>query len=144
MIKQLVVFFVLILGPYPPLLAQSKTVTGTVTDSAYETPLPGGVNVLVQGTTNGTQTDFDGNYAIEASEGDVLVFSYLGMKSQTVTVSSSPTINIVLEEDASQLDEVVVTALGLSRKKKSLLAMPLPNCNLRKSIRLKIITSPTL
>ncbi|MFD0796251.1 SusC/RagA family TonB-linked outer membrane protein [Maribacter chungangensis] len=100
-------------------LAQNSTVSGTVTSSSDNMPLPG-VNVLVQGTTNGTQTDFDGNYTISASTGDVLVFSYLGMKQQTVTVGSSSTVNVIMEEDASQLDEVVVTALGLERQSKSL------------------------
>lgn len=109
---------VLVLGTYP-LLAQSKTLSGTVTDASDGSPLPG-VNVLVQGTTNGTQTDFDGNFTIDASEGDVLVFSYLGMSSQSATVGSSNTINISMMEDASQLDEVVVTALGIERQQKSL------------------------
>ena len=118
MAKKLLLFMMLILGTYP-LLAQSKTVSGTVTDASDGSPLPG-VNVLVQGTTNGTQTDFDGNYTIETSAGDVLVFSYLGMQSQNATVGSSNTINISLQEDASQLDEVVVTALGIKRKEKTL------------------------
>jgi len=117
MTKKLLVFLMLVFGTYP-LLAQDKTVTGTVTDSDGG-PLPG-VNVLVQGTTNGTQTDFDGNYAIEASEGDVLVFSYLGTRTQNITVGSANTINVNLEEDASQLDEVVVTALGIKRQEKTL------------------------
>ncbi len=99
--------------------AVQKTVTGNVTAASDGGPLPG-VSILEQGTTNGTQTDFDGNYTIEVSEGDVLVFSYLGMQTQTVTVGSSNTINVVLQEDASQLDEVVVTALGIERSKKSL------------------------
>ena len=118
MTKKLLLFFVLLMGAFP-LLAQTKTVTGTVTSTADGAPLPG-VNVLVQGTTNGTQTDFDGNYAIEASEGAVLVFSYIGTKSQSIAVGASNTVNVALEEDASQLDEVVVTALGLERQEKSL------------------------
>lgn len=118
MTKKLLLILVLVLGTYP-VLAQNKTVTGTVTASVDGTPLPG-VNVLVQGTTTGTQTDFDGNYSIEASNGDVLVFSYLGTKSQSVTVGASNTINVSLEEDASQLDEVVVTALGIKRQEKTL------------------------
>lgn len=101
------------------MIAQTKTVSGNVTDAADGSPLPG-VNILAQGTTNGTQTDFDGNYTIEASEGDVLVVSYLGMKSQNVTVGSSNTLNVAMEVDASQLDEVVVTALGIKRKEKTL------------------------
>jgi len=116
--KKLLVFLVLVFGAYP-LFAQTKTVSGNVTDATDGSPLPG-VNVLVQGTTNGTQTDFDGNYTIEVDEGNVLVFSYLGTTTQTVTVGSSNTINVALEEDASQLDEVVVTALGLERQEKSL------------------------
>ncbi len=118
MIKKLLVFLVLVLGSYP-LLAQSKTISGTVTVGSDGSPLPG-VNVLVQGTTNGTQTDFDGNYTINANEGDVLLFSYLGMSNQSVTIGSSNTVNISMMEDASQLDEVVVTALGVKRQKKSL------------------------
>ena len=118
MIKRLLLFLMLVFGTYP-MLAQSKTVSGTVIDAAQESPLPG-VNVLVQGTTNGTQTDFDGNYSIEAEEGDVLLFSFLGMMSQSMTVGSSNNIQVVMTEDASQLDEVVVTALGLERQEKSL------------------------
>lgn len=118
MTRKLLVFLVIVFGSFP-LLAQNKTVSGTVSDASDGSPLPG-VNVLVQGTTTGAQTDFDGNYSIEASEGDVLLFSYLGMKAQSATVGSSNTINISMEEDASQLDEVVVTALGIKRKEKTL------------------------
>jgi TonB-linked SusC/RagA family outer membrane protein len=118
MIKRLLLLLVLLLGTHP-LLAQSKTVTGTVTDASDGSPLPG-VNVLEEGTTNGTQTDFDGNYSIDAEEGNVLLFSYLGMSPQSVTIGSSNTINVAMSEDASQLEEVVVTALGIARKKKSL------------------------
>ncbi len=118
MVKKLLLFFVLVFGAYP-LLAQSKTVTGTVTDATDGSPLPG-VNVLVQGTTTGSQTDFDGNYSIEAESGNVLVFSFLGMKTQSVTVGASNTINVSLQEDAEQLGEVVVTALGIKREEKTL------------------------
>ncbi|MEO9892631.1 SusC/RagA family TonB-linked outer membrane protein [Aurantibacter sp.] len=118
MIKKLLLFLVLVFGSYP-LLAQTKTVSGTVTDAADGSPLPG-VNVLVQGTTNGTQTDFDGNYSIDAEEGNVLIFSYLGMSTKNATVGSADELSISLDEDASQLDEVVVTALGVERQKKSL------------------------
>ncbi len=116
--RKLLIFFVFLMGSYA-LLAQEKTITGTVTSEADGTPLPG-VNVLVQGTTNGTQTDFDGNYTIEATSADILVFSFIGTKSQSIPVGDSDTIDIILVEDASQLDEVVVTALGIERQKKSL------------------------
>ncbi|WP_411032204.1 SusC/RagA family TonB-linked outer membrane protein [Spongiimicrobium sp. 3-5] len=83
------------------------TITGTVVD-ANGAPLPG-ANVLVKGTTNGTQTDFDGNYSIEADANATLVFSYIGFSSQEVAVNGQSSINITLIEDASQLDEVVIT-----------------------------------
>ena len=98
--------------------AQEKLISGTVADESG-LPLPG-VNIIVKGTTNGTQTDFDGKYSINASVGDVLSFTYVGLKSQEVTVGASSTLNVTMQEDASVLDEVVVTALGIKREKKSL------------------------
>jgi TonB-linked SusC/RagA family outer membrane protein len=98
--------------------AQDKTISGTVTDQ-NNVPL-GGVNILVQGTANGTQSDFDGNYTITASEGKILVFTYIGLKEATATVGSTNVINIQMQEDAQALQEVVVTALGIKREKQSL------------------------
>jgi len=98
--------------------AQEKTISGTVSDESG-LPLPG-VNIIVKGTTRGTQTDFDGNYSINASTGDVLSFSYLGLKSQEITIGASNTINVTMQEDAATLDEVVVTAIGISRNEKEL------------------------
>ncbi|WP_282044238.1 SusC/RagA family TonB-linked outer membrane protein [Winogradskyella flava] len=94
--------------------AQDKTVTGVVSD-ASGLPVPG-VNVLVKGTQRGTQTDFDGKYSIQANAGDVLVISYLGLKTQEITVGDSNTYNVSMEEDTSQLDEVVVVAYGTTTK----------------------------
>ncbi|AMC11639.1 hypothetical protein Lupro_10335 [Lutibacter profundi] len=99
--------------------AQTKTVSGTVTSVSDESPLPG-VNVVIKGTTKGTQTDFDGNYTIEASNGDVLEFSFLGMKTKSITVTDSNTLNVVLFDDAQSLDEVIITALGMKKEKKAL------------------------
>lgn len=93
------------------------TITGKVVDESG-VALPG-VNILVKGTTKGTSSDFDGNYQISASQEDVLVFSYLGFKTKEVTVTSN-TVNVTMEADASQLDEVVVTAFGVEKKEKSL------------------------
>ncbi|HEA21698.1 hypothetical protein LCGC14_0813200 [marine sediment metagenome] len=118
MIKKLLLFLLLTLGS-STLFAQSKTVTGTVTSADDGSPLPG-VSVLVEGTTNGTQTDFDGNYSIEVDEGEILVFSYIGTKSQNITVGTINTIDAVMSEDASQLDEVVVTALGINKSERKL------------------------
>jgi TonB-linked SusC/RagA family outer membrane protein len=95
-------------------VAQQKTVSGTVVDEAG-IPLPG-ATILVVGTTNGTSADFDGNYSIIASVGETLEFSFVGYSKTTVTVGSSDIINVTLQLDNS-LDEVVVTALGLERKK---------------------------
>jgi TonB-linked SusC/RagA family outer membrane protein len=98
--------------------AQERAVSGTVSDNTGM-PLPG-VSVLIKGTKTGTQTDFDGKFSIKASTSQVLVFSYIGMKSQEVAASSS-VINIKLTGDANELEAVVVTtALGIKREKKSL------------------------
>jgi len=99
--------------------AQEKTISGTVTDNSG-LPLPG-VNIIVKGTTNGTQSDFDGNYSIQAAGGQTLSFSYVGFKTGEVAVTaSSSRINFSMEEDAAQLEEVVVTASGIRKEKKAL------------------------
>ncbi|MBL7472872.1 SusC/RagA family TonB-linked outer membrane protein [Robertkochia sediminum] len=95
--------------------AQDRNVTGTVVDQDG-LPLPG-ASVLVQGTARGTQTDFDGNYSIMASEGDVLVISYIGMQTQEVAVPASGVVNVQLSVDAQTLDEVVVVGYGTTTKK---------------------------
>ncbi len=95
--------------------AQGKTVTGTVTDESG--PLPG-VSVVIKGTTTGTETDFDGKYTINASVGDVLVFSFVGMATQEKVVGDANTIDVVLVAD-NVLDEVVVTAYGIKKEKRS-------------------------
>ncbi|NKI33234.1 SusC/RagA family TonB-linked outer membrane protein [Croceivirga thetidis] len=98
--------------------AQDKTITGNVTDQ-NGLPLPG-VNIVVEGTTNGTQSDFDGNYAISASEGQTLLFTYIGQKAERRAVGAGTTINVQMSEDAQALEEVVVTAQGIKREKKAL------------------------
>ncbi|MCI9843810.1 SusC/RagA family TonB-linked outer membrane protein [Flavobacterium pectinovorum] len=98
--------------------AQERAVSGTVSDNAGM-PLPG-VSVLVKGTKSGTQTDFDGKFSVKASPNQVLVFSYIGMKTQEVAASSS-VLNIKLSDsDAQQLESVVVTAFGIKRNPKKL------------------------
>jgi len=91
--------------------AQEKTITGTVTSAVDGLPLPG-VNVIVKGTSRGVQTDFDGNYAIKASEGEALVFSYIGFKTQEISVGSESNVSVALVQDAESLDEVVVVGYG--------------------------------
>ncbi|WP_179349238.1 VIT domain-containing protein [Winogradskyella pacifica] len=90
-------------------------VSGTIISSSDGLPLPG-VSVIVKGTTRGAQTDFDGNFVINASPNETLVVSYVGMDSVEQKLSSETTLNIVLIEDASTLDEVVVMAYGTTRK----------------------------
>ena len=92
--------------------AQEKTVTGTVVDEEG-LPIPG-VNVIIKDTTTGTQTDFDGNFSIEAEIGQTLMFTYLGLKTQEIVVSTQNNLSIVMTTDASQLDEVFVVAYGTS------------------------------
>ncbi|MDT0559095.1 SusC/RagA family TonB-linked outer membrane protein [Ichthyenterobacterium sp. W332] len=94
--------------------AQEKTITGTVTTADDGLPLPG-ANVIVKGTARGAQTDFDGKYSIKASSGEVLVFSYVGMKNVEMTVSASNTIDVSLQTD-NTLDEVVVTGYRTQSK----------------------------
>ncbi|MGB5820650.1 MAG: SusC/RagA family TonB-linked outer membrane protein [Saonia sp.] len=84
-----------------------STVSGTVTDT-NGSPLPG-ANVIVKGTAIGTQTDFDGNYTIEVDTDAILIFSYLGFISQEVPVDGRTSINVIMEENANLLDEVVIT-----------------------------------
>ena len=98
--------------------AQEKTVSGTVTDQDG-LPLPG-VNIVVEGTSSGVQTDFDGNYSLNASVGQTLLFTYIGQKEVRMVVGASNTINVQMEEDAQALEEVVVTAQGIRREKKAL------------------------
>jgi len=105
-------FLVFFTAAFSLLFSQNITVSGTVTD-ASSVPLPG-VNIQVKGSSSGTSTDFDGNYKISAKQGDVLIFSFLGFKTKEVAVSGS-SLNVSLEEDASKLDEVVVTAFGIER-----------------------------
>jgi len=115
--KQIMLIFMIVFTAQVS-LAQVKTIKGLVSDH-NGLPLPG-VTVIIQGTKTATQSDYDGKYTIQASTGDVLVFSYIGIKTKAVTVAGSATINVVLTEDAQNLNEVVVTALGIKRQKKEL------------------------
>ncbi|KKN83386.1 hypothetical protein LCGC14_0299210 [marine sediment metagenome] len=90
------------------------TLTGTVTDET-SMPVPG-ANVVIQNTTTGTSTDFDGNFSITVSNGDVLEFSSIGYASKAVNITGQQTLNVVLAEDASQLEEVVVVGYGSQKK----------------------------
>ena len=100
------------------LFAQDRAISGKViADDGSVLP---GVSVTVRGTTRGATTDADGNYKISVPEGSKLRFSFIGFSNQEVTVGSQNIIDIKMIPDVSQLQEVVVTALGISRDKKAL------------------------
>src|SRR5690606_13191198 len=94
--------------------AQEKTVSGTIIDN-NGLPIPG-ATVLVKGTSNGTSSDFDGNYSINANQGATLVFSFVGYTSKEVAVGASNTINVTLEEDVQALEEVLIVGYGTATK----------------------------
>lgn len=96
-------------------LYAQQIVKGTVKDATTGEPLMG-ASVVVKGTTTGVAADFDGNYEIKAANGSVLVFSSVGYKTQEVTVKST-TVNVLLQEDAQQLEDVVVIGYGVAKKK---------------------------
>ena len=117
-------------------LVQS-TITGTVID-ADGIPLAG-ANVIVKGTTNGTQTDFDGNYSIEALSDATLIYSYVGFTAQEVAVNGRSTINITLAGDASQLEEVVV--LGYSTQTRGDLTGSVGSVDLSEALKAPIVNA---
>ena len=112
-IKTSGIFMLLILFMGTVGFAQQKIVTGTVTDE-NSVPLPG-VNVIIEGTSQGTNTDFDGQYSLEVAEGQNLIFSSVGFKDQKVAVGSGSTLDVVMEEGTA-LDEVFVVAYGTATK----------------------------
>ncbi len=117
--KVLKLLFVFCLFGFQNVEAQT-TVTGVVTDGDSGIPLAG-ANVIEKGTTNGVSTDFDGNYSINvSSQSATLVVSYIGYTKKEIAVNNQAIINVRLVEDASQLDEIVVTALGIQRQKRSI------------------------
>ena len=100
--------------------AQTKNVTGTVTSDEDDQPIPG-VSVSVKGTTLGTITNIDGEFELTVpDDAKTLVFSFVGMKNFEVEIGSQSTFNVKMETDVFGIDEVVVTALGISREKKGL------------------------
>ncbi|MBI5008605.1 MAG: TonB-dependent receptor plug domain-containing protein, partial [Bacteroidia bacterium] len=114
----LIALFVFI-GGYT--FAQTRVITGTVTSSVEGEGAVPGVSVSVAGTTIGTITGVDGKFSLTAPQNvTTLIFSYIGMKKQEVEVGGRSVVDVVMEPDLLGLDEVVVTALGISREKKAL------------------------
>jgi TonB-linked SusC/RagA family outer membrane protein len=116
--KRFTWLLVLLLSLHGLARAQTTTVTGKVTD-AKSTPLPG-VTVLVQGSSQGTSTNAEGGYSLVVPDGGSLVYSFIGFTPQTIRVAGQSTINVTLAESTQALDEVVVTALNVSRERKTL------------------------
>jgi Ca-activated chloride channel homolog len=100
-------------------IAQQKTITGTVSDNLG--PIPG-ANVAVKGSARNTQTDFNGKYSINAKTGEVLVFSFIGCRTVSVTVGKSNVINVQLQEENIQLDSVVVMGYATTEEKSKSVA----------------------
>lgn len=106
--KKILLVCSILIGQF--VFAQQKEVSGVVTDTDG-LPLPG-VNIVIQGTTTGTQTDFDGNYQIAGEIGQTLVYSFIGFENYTATIGEENELNVALKQDDNALDEVVVTAFG--------------------------------
>ncbi|WP_411273304.1 carboxypeptidase-like regulatory domain-containing protein [Daejeonella sp.] len=117
--KKLLPYFLLLFIAFQA-MAQERTVTGTVISREDGLSLPG-VSIKVKGATTGTSTGGDGRFTLRVPAGSsALQFSFIGFKSMEVSIPSSNTINVSMENDATQLSEIVITALGESREKKSL------------------------
>lgn len=97
-------------------MAQSKTISGRVVDEDSE-PLPGAY-VIIKGSSNGAQTDINGDYTLDVTEGNVLVYSYIGFEDQEVTVGQSTVINVVLKTAINKMEEVVVVGYGTTKRSK--------------------------
>lgn len=95
---------------------QRSRVTGTVFSASDNAPIIG-ATVVLKGTTTGTVTNIDGKFTLDAAAGDVLVFSFVGYKSQEISVGSRTLFDVVLEEDVTDIDEVVVIGYGVQKKK---------------------------
>lgn len=103
-----------------PIAAQTINISGTVTEKSTDLSLPG-VSIYIKGTSTGTQTDNDGKFSLSAKPGDILSVAYIGFTTQEIPVTATTKdLNIQLEEASNSLNEVVVTALNISREKKSL------------------------
>ncbi len=107
--------FLLLMLLVPSLALAQSTTSGTVSELENGFPLPG-VNVTIKGSSSGTTTNFDGKYQLTVSNGDVLVFSYVGYTSQEVIIAGQTVLDIQLSEDASALDEIVLIGYGSVKK----------------------------
>ena len=113
--KYITIFFVFLCAG---MSAQQMDISGKVKDNT-DSPLPG-VSVVIKGTKTASVTDFDGNYTIKANKGDTLIFSFMGMENVEVVVGNAATIDVVLKPGSDELEEVVVTSMGITKDRKKL------------------------
>jgi ferric enterobactin receptor len=117
MLQKKITLFLLVLAVHL-VNGQTNKISGRVTDQPG-LPIPG-VSITIKNTKTGTTSDFDGNYALTTKAGETLVFSFMGLKTKEVVVANDATINVVLLDNSQMLNDVVVTALGVKREKRSL------------------------
>lgn len=110
------ILLLLLCGSITSFYAQTREISGNVSDSEGG-PLPG-ATIQIKGTTNGTTTDFDGNYTITIEDNNILVFSYIGFQTKEMAYTGQNTVNVQLETDATLLDDVVVVGYGTQEKTK--------------------------
>ena len=116
--RKLLLIFLFVSGLIAQASAQDRTVSGKVTSAEDDSTLPG-VTVVLKGTTTGTTTDLDGNYKLSVpGDGGTLVYSFVGLATQEVEIGSRSVIDLVMQPDAQQLTEVVVTSYGIARAKR--------------------------
>ncbi|WP_423998958.1 YfbK domain-containing protein [Maribacter sp. IgM3_T14_3] len=123
------------------LSSQQVKISGTVSDH-QGSPMPG-VNVSEKGTTNGTQTDFDGHYVLTVQRGAELSFSYIGCKNMIVKIRDSVVVNVSLEEDLQMLEEIVVTGYGIQKRLQltgsvAMVNMQSPKSNISRALQGKV------
>ncbi|CAM4204611.1 SusC/RagA family TonB-linked outer membrane protein [Zobellia nedashkovskayae] len=110
--------FLILLCCMPTLYSQDLTINGVVKDASFNEPLPG-VSIIIKNTTTGTATDFEGVFSLKnISQGDILIFSYLGFITQKVTIQNSDNLTIIMQDDVSALEEVVVVGYGTQKVTK--------------------------
>lgn len=115
-VLRVAIFLLISLGMAVPSIAQTRTITGTVTASDTQETLPG-ASVLVKGTTTGTVTDLDGRYSLPVPTGSLtLVFSFVGYETMEVAVTSQAVVDVSLNPSKVALDEVVVIGYGTVKK----------------------------
>jgi TonB-linked SusC/RagA family outer membrane protein len=118
-LRKILFLSLVIFSSFTASLAQNRSISGRVTSTEDGTPIPG-VNVVVEGTTNGTVTDIDGYYKILLTNEGVLLFSFIGSLSQEVVTAGRTIIDVTMDPDVTQLSEVVVTAIGIEVNKRAI------------------------